>query len=173
MRQGNSIVMIWVSLAHRWKGAGCEMDGGRSGQVSIDVTDTFNDLIIIWSSWNQFICHRSSQFEQVNKKVQLLIAPKPSWTCSKEKKLFCDVGGLLASAFPWLQPLQLFSVGVGQTPSLKGQAMSNYDFKTAVEDINVAILDKYICTTAAIAKQQCKAFLLTDCGNFEHFLTSL
>ena len=98
------------------------MDGGRSGQVSIDVTDTFNDLIIIWYSWNQFICHRSSQFEQVNKKVQLLIAPKPSWTCSKEKKLFCDVGGLLASAFPWLQPLQLFSVGVGQTPSLKGQA---------------------------------------------------
>ena len=149
------------------------MDGGRSGQISIDVTDTFNDLIIIWSSWNQFICYWSSQFEQVNKKVQLLIAPKPSWTCSKEKKLFCDIGGLLASEFPWLQPLQLFSVGVGQTPSLKGQAMSNYDFKTAVEDINVAILDKYIRATAATIKKRCKTFLPADGGNSEHFLTSI
>ncbi len=47
------------------------------------------------------------------------------------------------------------------------------DFKTAVEDINAAILDKYICTTAATIKKWCNAFLLADGGNFEQFLTSM
>ena len=41
------------------------------------------------------------------------------------------------------------------------------DFKTVVEDINVAILDKYV------RKIRCKVFLLADNGNFEHFLTSM
>ena len=56
-----------------------------------------------------------------NKMVQLLTARKPSWICSKENHLVM-VGGLLAYAFPRLQPLQLFPIEVGQTPSLKGQA---------------------------------------------------
>ena len=40
----------------------------------------------------------------------------------RRKNHFVPVGSLLASAFPWLQSLQLFRMGVGQTPSLKGQA---------------------------------------------------
>ena len=43
--------------------------------------------------------------------------------------------------------------------------------KTAVEDVNAAILDKYICATAATMRKRCKVFLLADGGNFEHFLT--
>ena len=39
------------------KGAGGEMDGGWSRQVSIDVTNTFDDLLIIWPGWKKFICH--------------------------------------------------------------------------------------------------------------------
>ena len=43
----------------------------------------------------------------------------------------------------------------------------------AVEDINAAILDKYVHATAATIKKRCKEFLLADGGNFEHFLTSM
>ena len=47
--------------------------------------------------------------------------------------------------------------------------MSIYDFKTAVEDINAAILDKYIRASGATIKKRCNAFLLADGGNSEHF----
>ena len=47
------------------------------------------------------------------------------------------------------------------------------DFKTAVEHINAAILDKYVHSTAASIKERYKAFLLADDDNFEHFLTSM
>ncbi len=50
---------------------------------------------------------------------------------------------------------------------------SIHEFKTAMEDINVAILGKYICATAATIQKRCKVFLLADGDNFEHFLTSL
>ena len=64
-------------------------------------------------------------------------------------------------------------MGVGQTPSGRVKPASIDDLKTAAEDINGAILDKYICATAATVKIWCKAFLLADGGNFEHFLTSM
>ena len=51
--------------------------------------------------------------------------------------------------------------------------MSIDDFRTAVEDINAAILGKYICAKAATVKKRCKAFLLADSGNLEHFLTPM
>ena len=98
------------------------MDGGRSGQVSIDVTDTFNDLIIIWSSWNQFICHWSSQFEQVIKMAQLLIAPKPSWTCSKEKKSFCDCWRSLGLCIPLTATSATFFCGGGSNSKFEGSS---------------------------------------------------
>ena len=113
--------MIWVCLAHGWKGAGCEMDDGRSGQVSIDVSDTFYDLLTIWSGCKQFICHWSSQCLTTRWCNYSLLLNHSELAQSRENH-FLTVRGLLASAFPWLQPLQLFSVGVGQTPSLKGQA---------------------------------------------------
>ena len=47
--------------------------------------------------------------------------------------------------------------------------MSIYDFKTAMEDINAAILDKYICAIAATVQKRCKEFLLANVENFEHF----
>ena len=62
---------------------------------------------------------------------------------------------------------------MGQTPSLKGLARAVDDFKTEVEDMNAAILDKYILATAATIKKLCKAFLLADGGNSEHFFTSV
>ena len=149
------------------------MDGGRSGQVSIDVTDTFNDLRIIGSSWNQFICHWSSQFEQVIKMAQLLIAPKPSWTCSKEKRLFCDCWRSLGLCIPLTATSATFFCGGGSNPKFEGSSLCPMMTSRAVEDIIALILDKYICATAAIVKTQCNAFLLADCGNFEHFFTSL
>ena len=51
--------------------------------------------------------------------------------------------------------------------------MSIDDFKTVVEDINAAILDKYIRTTVTTNKKRYKAFLLADGGNFDYFLTSM
>ena len=97
------------------------MDDGRSGQVSIDVTNTFYDLLTIWSGWKQFICHRSSQC-LTTRWCNYLLLLDHSKLAQRSKNHFVTVRGLLACAFPWLQPLQLFSVGVGQTPSLKGQA---------------------------------------------------
>ena len=66
----------------------------------------------------------------------------------------------------------LVPMELGQTPCLKGQARAfkTDDFKIAVKDINTAILDKYLRATAASVKKQCKAFLLADGSNFEHFL---
>ena len=58
----------------------------------------------------------------VNVWQQLLIALKPSWTCSKDKESFCKCRRSFGLCIPWLQPLQLFPVGLGQTPSLKSQA---------------------------------------------------
>ena len=113
--------MTWVYLAHGWKGAGCEMDDGRSGQVSIDVTDTFYDLLTIWSGWKQFICHWSSQCLTTRWCNCSLFLNHPE-LAQRSKNNFVTVRGLLASAFPWLQPLQLFPMGVCQTPRLKGQA---------------------------------------------------
>ncbi len=55
-----------------------------------------------------------------NKMAQLLIAPSHPKLFQRRKTYFLTVGGLLASAFPWLQPLQLVPVGVGH--SFKGQA---------------------------------------------------
>ena len=49
--------------------------------------------------------------------------------------------------------------------------MSIDNFKTVVEDINAAILGKYIRASAATIKR-CK-FLLADGGNSEHFFTSM
>ena len=74
------------------------------------------------------------------------------------KNHFLTIGRLVASAISWLQPLQLFPMGMGQTSRVKPASIE--DFKTAVEDINVAILDKYICATAATIKKRCKAFCL-------------
>ena len=51
--------------------------------------------------------------------------------------------------------------------------MSIDNFKTVVEDINAAILDKYIRASGATIKKWCKAFLLADGGNFKHFFTSM
>ena len=92
-----------------------------SGQVSIDVTDTFYDLLTILSRWKQFICHRSSQC-LTTRWCNYSLLLNNSELAQRSKNHFVTVRGLLASVFPWLQPLQLFPVGVGQTPSLKGQA---------------------------------------------------
>ena len=51
--------------------------------------------------------------------------------------------------------------------------MSIDDFRTAVGDINAAILGKYICPKAATVKKRFKAFLLANGGNLEHFLTPM
>ena len=39
--------------------------------------------------------------------------------------------------------------------------------------ITMAILDKYVSVTAVTVKKWCKAFMLADGGNVEHFLTSM
>ncbi len=98
------------------------MDGERSRQVSIDVTDTFDDLLIIWCNWNQFICHRSSQFEQVNKMAQLLIAPKPFWTCSKKKKSVCDCLRSLGLFIPLTTTSATFFCGGGSNSKFEGSS---------------------------------------------------
>ena len=99
------------------------MDGGRSGQVSIDVTDTFNDMLIIGSSWNQFISHWSSQFEKVIKMAQLLIAPKPSGTCSKETKSFCDCWRSLGLCIPLTATSATSFCGGGSNPKFEGSSL--------------------------------------------------
>ena len=64
-------------MAHGWKGAGYEMDGGRSGQVSIDVINTFDmsahDLV-----WLEVIHLPPVMSLSGNKMAQLLNAGKPS-----------------------------------------------------------------------------------------------
>ena len=92
-----------------------------SGQVSIDVTDTFYDLLTILSRWKQFICHRSSQC-LTTRWCNYSLLLNNSELAQRSKNHFVTVRVLLASAFPWLQPLQVFPMGVGQTPRLKGQA---------------------------------------------------
>ena len=97
------------------------MDGGRSRQVRIDVTNTFDDLLIIWPGWKQFICHQSCQYLAIKWRNCSPLQNYPE-LAQRRKNHFVTVGGLLASAFPWLQPLYLFLVRLGQNPSLKGQA---------------------------------------------------
>ena len=104
-----------------------------------------------------------------NKMAQLLTAPKPSRTCSKEREWFCDCRRSFGLCFCLIETLW----GWVKLQVWRVKPTSIDDFKTAVEDINAAILEKYICTTAATIKKRCKAFLLADGGNLEHFLTSM
>ena len=96
------------------------MDGGRSRQVRIDVTNTFDDLLIIWPGWKQFICHQSCQYLAIKWRNCSPLQNYPE-LAQRRKNHFVTVGGLLASAFPRLQP-QLFPVRMDLTPSLKSQA---------------------------------------------------
>ena len=149
--------MTWICLAHRWKWAGCEMGGGGSRQVSIDVTVTFDNLLMIWSGWKQSIYHWSGQSLATRwcNCSLLLNHPEPA---QRRKNHFVTVGSFLASAFPWLQPLQL-SVGVGQTPSLKCQACIHWWPQNSG--------GRYQCSdTGQIhlrnSSNRCKAFLPAD-----------
>ena len=122
------------------------MDGGRSRQVSIDVTDTFNDLLIIGSSWNQFISHWSSQFEKVIKMAQLLIAPKPSGICLKEKKSFCDCWRSLGLCIPLTATSATFFCGGGSNPKFEG--LSLCPMMTSRQQLKIS-LRRYWTNTSA------------------------
>ena len=163
------MVITWVNLAHGWKGAGYEMDGGRSRQGSIDVINTFDisahDLV-----WLEVIHLSPVMSLSGNKMAQLLNAGKPSWTCAKEKESFCDSWSSLGHCNPLIATSVTFSCVGGSKSKFEG---SIDDFRTAVEDINAAILGKYICAKAATVKKRCEAFLLADGGNLEHFLTAM
>ena len=158
--------MTWVCLAHGLKGAGGEMDGGWSKQFSFDVTNTFDDLLMIWSDWKQVICHWLSQHlvtrccncypEWAQRRI-LLWRSEVSWPLHSPDCNLC-----VFLLWEWVK-LQVWRV----------KPLSLDDFKTAVEDINAAILDKYICATAAPIMKQCQAFLLADGGNCQLFLRSM
>ena len=161
-----------MSLFGSWMERGWLVNGWwkkRAGQYWCH--NTFYDLLTIWSGWKQFICHRSSQC-LTTRWCNYSLLQNHSELAQRSKNHFVTVRGLLASAFPWLQPLQLFPVGWVKLQVLRIKPVSIDDFKTAMEDIN-AILDKYICATAATIQKQFKGFSLADGGNFEHFLTSI
>ena len=114
--------------------AGYEMDGGGSRQVSIDVTNTFDNLLLIWSRWKQFICHWSNQCVAIRWCNCSLLLNHP-WTCSKEKEWFRDSLRSLGLCIPLIATSAAFSFGGGS------------DFKF---ERSSPLLDKYICATAAI-----------------------
>ena len=153
------------------------MDDGRNGQVSIDVKDTFYDLLIIWSGWKQFICHWSSQCLTTRwcnysllKGVRIK-GVRIKGVRIKGVRIICDCQESLGLCIPLIATSETFSCGSGSNTKFEGS--SPHKLVTTIEEINAAILDKYICATAATIQKQCKAFLLADGGNFEHFLTSM
>ena len=115
------MVITWVCLAHGWKGAGYEMDGGRSGQVSIDVINTFDisahDLV-----WLEVIHLSPVMSLSGNKMAQLLNAGKPSWTCSKEKESFCNCWSSLGLCIPLIATSVTFSCVGGSKSKFEGSS---------------------------------------------------
>ncbi len=161
LRQGNSMVMTWVCSAHEWKGAGSEMDGGGSKQVSNADSPLISPIPLIICSWSGL--SRKIHLSLVksmcgNKMVQLLTAPKPSWTCSKEKESFCNCRRSLGLCIPLIVTSATFFFVGGSNCKFEGS--NPLMTKTAVEDINTAILDKYICATAATIKNSARHFCL-------------
>ena len=126
--------------------------------------------LMIWFGWKQFICHRSCQclatrWRNCSWRLNHLVLTQRS------KSNFVTFGGLLASAFPWLQP-PTFSCGDGSNS--KFEESSPHPLITSKQQWKISMWQYWINTSAQLQQpsrngaRHCCLQIVAILSNFWH-----